>query len=88
MVAAMSISGPISWFVVMSGQPVLDVVFWRCLFGAVALLAVCGARGLLSGTRRCGNSERQTLGVAKGSVMPTPAFDTRLRCGGRIHARA
>jgi hypothetical protein len=34
MTAAMIISGTIGWFVVVSGQPVLDVVFWRCVFGA------------------------------------------------------
>ena len=47
MTAAMLISGTIGWFVVMSGQPVTGVVFWRCLFGALTLLVICGARGLL-----------------------------------------
>lgn len=47
MSAAMLISGTISWFVVMSGQPVFNVVFWRCLFAVFALLAVCGVLGLL-----------------------------------------
>lgn len=55
MTAAMLISGTIGWFVLMSGQPVVDVVFWRCLFGALTLLAICAAlrhfrRGIL--TRR------------------------------------
>ncbi|MBB3315348.1 drug/metabolite transporter (DMT)-like permease [Rhizobium sp. BK181] len=45
--AAMLISGTIGWFVVMSGQPVSGVVFWRCFFGAISLLAVCAAMGLL-----------------------------------------
>ncbi len=45
MTAAMVISGTIGWFVVMSGQPVTGVVFWRCLFGAATLLAVCAALG-------------------------------------------
>jgi drug/metabolite transporter (DMT)-like permease len=47
MSAAMLISGTIGWFVVVSGQPVLNVVFWRCLFAVFALLAVCGLLGLL-----------------------------------------
>ncbi|WP_028745329.1 DMT family transporter [Rhizobium mesoamericanum] len=47
MTAAMLISGTIGWFVVMSGQPVSGVVFWRCLFGAISLLVVCAATGLL-----------------------------------------
>lgn len=29
MAAAMLISGSIGWFVLMSGQPVINVVFWR-----------------------------------------------------------
>ncbi|WP_211442022.1 DMT family transporter [Collimonas humicola] len=49
MTAAMVISGTIGWFVVVSGQPVPDVVFWRCVFGAATLLAVCAALGLLRG---------------------------------------
>lgn len=47
MTAAMLISGTIGWFVVMSAQPVSGVVFWRCLFGALSLLAVCALMGLL-----------------------------------------
>ncbi|WP_406872914.1 DMT family transporter [Aminobacter sp. P9b] len=46
MTAAMVISGTIGLFVVLSGQPVMDVVFWRCAFGAVTLLIVCAALGL------------------------------------------
>jgi drug/metabolite transporter (DMT)-like permease len=49
MTAAMAILGTIGWFVVMSGQSALDVVFWRCAFGAVTLLIVCAALGLLRG---------------------------------------
>lgn len=54
MTAAMAISGTIGWFVVISGRPVLDVVFWRCLFGAAVLLGACAYLGLLRGhlTRR------------------------------------
>ncbi|MDL2404714.1 DMT family transporter [Rhizobium calliandrae] len=47
MTAAMLISGTIGWFVLMSGQPVIAVVFWRCVFGALTLLVICGAMGLL-----------------------------------------
>lgn len=45
MTAAMLISGTIGWFVLMSGQPVIDVVLWRCLFGALTLLAICAMLG-------------------------------------------
>lgn len=44
---AMLISGTIGWFVLVSEQPVFNVVFWRCLFGALALLLICAALGLL-----------------------------------------
>ncbi|MBF4652349.1 hypothetical protein IS506_03985, partial [Serratia marcescens] len=54
MTAAMLISGSIGWFVLMSGQPVVNVVFWRCAVGALVLLAVCGARG--AGAARCADA--------------------------------
>lgn len=47
MTAAMTIAGTIGWFVVVSGLPVLNVVFWRCLFGAATLFIVCASKGLL-----------------------------------------
>lgn len=47
MVGAMLISGTIGWFVLMSGQAAIDVVFWRCVFGAATLALVCGRLGLL-----------------------------------------
>jgi len=47
MTAAMLISGTIGYFVVLSGQPAMAVVFWRCIFGAATLLLVCAAMGLL-----------------------------------------
>lgn len=47
MVAAMLISGTIGWFVLLSGLPVLDVVFWRCVFGALTLLVICAMLGFL-----------------------------------------
>jgi drug/metabolite transporter (DMT)-like permease len=50
MTAAMTILGTIGWFVVVSGQPAISVVFWRCAFGAAALFVVCAALGLFSGS--------------------------------------
>ena len=47
MTAAMVLAGTIGWFVVVSRQPVMDVVFWRCVFGAATLLVVCAAMGFL-----------------------------------------
>ncbi|MER8412708.1 DMT family transporter [Mesorhizobium sp. M0140] len=47
MSAAMAILGTIGWFVVLSGQPIMDVVFWRCAFGAMTLLIICAGLGLL-----------------------------------------
>ena len=47
MIAAMLISGTIGWFVLVSGQSVVDVVFWRCVIGGAMLLLVCAALGLL-----------------------------------------
>lgn len=47
MIAAMLISGTIGWFVLMSGLPVIDVVFWRCAIGAVVLALICARLGLL-----------------------------------------
>jgi drug/metabolite transporter (DMT)-like permease len=46
MTAAMLISGSIGWFVLASGRPVLEVVFWRCAIGALALALLCLALGL------------------------------------------
>lgn len=46
MSAAMVISGTIGWFVLMSGLPASDVVFWRCLFGAATLALICLVLGL------------------------------------------
>ncbi|MBM7060729.1 DMT family transporter [Pseudomonas sp. UL073] len=60
MVAAMLISGTIGWLVLLSGQPVLDVVFWRCVFGALTLLLICAALGFL----RPGILTRATFALA------------------------
>ncbi|MEP2581137.1 MAG: DMT family transporter, partial [Roseibium sp.] len=46
MTAAMTILGTIGLFVVLSGQAAVDVVFWRCAFGALALVIICAAQGL------------------------------------------
>jgi drug/metabolite transporter (DMT)-like permease len=60
MTAAMVIIGTIGWFVVRADLPVVDVVFWRCAFGAVTLLLICLGLGLL---RRDALSLK-TLGLA------------------------
>ena len=39
---AMLISGSIGAFVLLSGLPVTEVVFWRCLIGAMALFIFSG----------------------------------------------
>lgn len=46
MSAAMTILGTIGYFVVLSGEPAIDVVFWRCAFGAVALMLICTVQGI------------------------------------------
>jgi drug/metabolite transporter (DMT)-like permease len=48
MIAAMALSGTIGYFVVESGQSVWNVVFFRCLFGALSLFAYCWAKGMLT----------------------------------------
>lgn len=47
MLAAMALSGTIGFFVVESEQSVWNVVFFRCLFGALSLFVYCAAKGLL-----------------------------------------
>jgi drug/metabolite transporter (DMT)-like permease len=49
MSAAMGISGTIGWVVVVSNQSVTTLVFWRCLFGLIALLVACAALGAFRG---------------------------------------
>lgn len=46
MTAAMVISGTVGAFVFESGQSATNVVFFRCLFGALALGAYCAVQGL------------------------------------------
>lgn len=47
MILAMMISGTVGWPVLVLGQPPATVVFWRCAFGAMAMLATCAALGQL-----------------------------------------
>jgi drug/metabolite transporter (DMT)-like permease len=65
MAAAMTISGTIGWFVLRSGQPVIDVVFWRCVFAAITMSIVCAVLGLL---RRDALTGRQALLAAVGGM--------------------
>ena len=46
MSAAMAISGTIGWCVVRSGLPIVELIFWRCVFGAATLAPVCAALGM------------------------------------------
>ena len=46
MVAAQLIFGTAGWMVVASGVPVIDMIFWRCVLGAITLTLVCSAKGL------------------------------------------
>ncbi|HTK00333.1 MAG TPA: DMT family transporter [Bordetella sp.] len=48
MSVAMAMSGTLGFFVLESGQTPFNVVFFRCVFGALALLVYCYAAGLLS----------------------------------------
>lgn len=64
MSAAMTISGTIGWFVLTSGRPIADVVFWRCAFAVVALLSVCHVLGHL----RRGLSKREGLLAVGGGL--------------------
>ena len=66
MTVAMVILGTIGWFVVMSGLPAVAVVFWRCLFGAVVLLAICAALGLF---RRRLTPDQTGLAIVGGVAM-------------------
>ena len=65
MISAMVISGTVGWFVIMSGQPPEAVVFWRCLFGALAMLVTCLVLGVL---RRSLITARQFILVCLGGV--------------------
>lgn len=45
MIAAMLISGTVGWPVIASGQSAVTVVFWRCVFGAFAMLIALRSAG-------------------------------------------
>ena len=62
---AMILSGTIGFFVVESGQNAYNVVFFRCLFGAVFLAAFCFARGFFKNT---GLTRRTAIWVVLGGV--------------------
>lgn len=47
MSTAMIISGTVGWFVLETRMPAVAVVFWRCAFGAVAMLVARAGLGLL-----------------------------------------
>ncbi|WP_261536588.1 DMT family transporter [Burkholderia multivorans] len=65
MVVAMVMSGSIGWLVMSSQQPLANVVFFRCVFGAATLAVVCAALGLL---RRALFSPRMLILTAFGSI--------------------
>lgn len=67
MTAAMAMSGTIGWFVVMSGEPPVNVVFWRCLFGLPALLLICRLGGHLR--LDAFNRRRLMLAIAGGVAL-------------------
>ena len=47
MVAAMLISGTIGYFVVVSELPIFNVVFYRCVLGAISLFGLCWGLGFI-----------------------------------------
>lgn len=65
MMIAMVISGTIGLMVVMSGRPVTEVVFWRCLFGIFTLLPICFVMGYLKPDQA---TKRQLILAALGGV--------------------
>jgi len=51
LVLAMAVVGTVGVFMEESGQGPVNAVFFRCVFGALALLAFCAVRGWLGGLR-------------------------------------
>ncbi|CAM3408094.1 EamA family transporter [Bordetella sputigena] len=67
MSTAMALSGTLGYFVLASGQTPFNVVFFRCVFGALALLVYCQAAGLLS--RRYFTRTSLLMAVAAGAAL-------------------
>ncbi|ANN72487.1 DMT family transporter [Bordetella bronchialis] len=67
MSTAMALSGTLGFFVLESGQTPFNVVFFRCVFGALALLVYCHAAGLLS--RRHFTRTTFLMAVAAGAAL-------------------
>jgi drug/metabolite transporter (DMT)-like permease len=68
MATAMIISGTVGWFVLETRMPAVSIVFWRCAFGAVAMLLACAGLGLL---RRDAINARQAGLAALGGLALT-----------------
>jgi drug/metabolite transporter (DMT)-like permease len=67
MSVAMAMSGTLGYFVLQSGQAPFNVVFFRCVFGALALLVYCHVAGLLS--RRHFTRTTFLMAVAAGAAL-------------------
>lgn len=65
MTLAMTISGTVGWFAIQSGLAPSAAVFWRCLFGAAAMLIVCAMLGFL---RRDVFNRRQFAWIVLGGI--------------------
>ncbi len=61
MATAMILSGTLGYFVVESSQNAYNVVFYRCLFGAVFLALFCFARGYFNNTGLTKNTVLLTI---------------------------
>ncbi|UQN07987.1 DMT family transporter [Deinococcus sp. QL22] len=78
MTAAMGMLGTIGWFVLRSQQPSIDVVFWRCVFGAFTLLVICVALGLFRQTltwRQLGIAGLGGMGIVVNWLLLFAAYD-------------
>jgi drug/metabolite transporter (DMT)-like permease len=68
MLAAMVIAGTIGYFVLLSGQRPLNVVFFRCAIGAIGLSLYCWHKGFFQSLRF---STRQLANIALGALTLT-----------------